>query len=101
MGEHNHQPQDPAGPRDAIRRILLNEWDPIGIRDTAECQDEYDRYIGGIYRLLARGATDLEIVDHLYQIESQQMLWPRPDKETLHPVAQSLRGLNLELRDAG
>ena len=37
---------------DGIRRILLNDWDPIGVADIAEAQDEYDSYVGKIYGML-------------------------------------------------
>ena len=29
-----------------IRRVLLMVWDPIGIRDESNAQDEYDGYWG-------------------------------------------------------
>lgn len=31
--------------QDAIAEILLREWDPIGVVDTPEAQDEYDSYV--------------------------------------------------------
>ncbi len=34
----------------AIRRILVDDWDPIGIQGAGP-EDEYDAYIGGLYRL--------------------------------------------------
>jgi hypothetical protein len=34
--------------RAAIRRILMSEWDPIGVNDTPEAADEYDGYIGPV-----------------------------------------------------
>ena len=40
----------------AIRRVLLDEWDPMGVRDDPERQDAYDGYALAIYGLLARGA---------------------------------------------
>ena len=29
-----------------LRRLLLVEWDPIGIADVPKAQDEYDSYVG-------------------------------------------------------
>jgi len=95
--KHNPEPHDPDI-RDMIRTVLMQDWDPIGIKNTAECYDEYDAYIGGVYRLLARGATDEQIVEHLDRIESQQMLWSRPDKKELYPVARKLLALGLQSR---
>ncbi len=34
--------------QESIRQVLLREWDPIGVRDVAEAQDEYDGYVGGV-----------------------------------------------------
>src|SRR5262245_66356729 len=36
----------------AIRRILLTEWDPIGVSHFPEDQDEYESYVGGGYKIL-------------------------------------------------
>ncbi len=83
---------------DAIHQILLKDWDPIGVQEWPETQDEYDSYIGGVYRLLAAGATEQQIVDHLDRIESQKMLLPRDDKSTLIPVARKLRALDVQIK---
>ena len=53
----------------AIRRVLLRDWDPIGVRDAPEAQDEYDGYVGGVYRLLAAGAAESDLAEHLTRIE--------------------------------
>ncbi len=53
--------------RIAIRRVFL-DWDPIGIRDEPNAQDEYDGYIGHAFELLATGATDREIEEYLLWI---------------------------------
>ena len=57
----------------AIREILLRAWDPIGVGDVAEAQDEYDTYIPGIYGRLIHRIPEQELFDHLWQIEAQQM----------------------------
>jgi hypothetical protein len=44
-----------------IRRILMGEWDPIGVSDTPEASDEYGLYIDGVYELLERGTSDATI----------------------------------------
>ena len=101
MASEHDEKQAAPDLHEAIRQVLMQEWDPIGIKDTPECHDEYNAYIGGIYRLLARGATEQQIVEHLDRIESQQMLLPREDKAGLTPVARKLRGLGLARREAG
>lgn len=39
----NKRPIDHDAMVNAIRRILLEKWDPIGIGDIDEAADEYDR----------------------------------------------------------
>ncbi len=41
----------------SIAEVLLRNWDPIGVRNVPQAQDEYDAYVGGVYRLIASGAT--------------------------------------------
>jgi hypothetical protein len=55
---------------EAIRKILLTDWAPIGA-DVPD--DEYDGYIGGIYGRMQRGATVEELAQHLDSIESDAM----------------------------
>ena len=81
----------------SIRKVLLHHWDPIGVRDEPEAQDEYDSYVGGVYRLLASGASEEQIVDYLWQIETVNMGLRRLGQDRLRPVAQRLRALDVRL----
>jgi len=83
--------------QELIRDILLRDWDPIGINDVPEAQDEYDSYVGGVYRLLASHSSADEIIDHLITIESQTMGLSPPGRERLRPVANRLLALNVSL----
>jgi hypothetical protein len=38
--------------RDRVRQVLMEHWDPIGVRNVPEACDEYDRYVGEIYVML-------------------------------------------------
>lgn len=49
-----------------IRYVLLGGWDPIGIRNEPNAQDEFDGYIGELYKLLRSNAPDTALVDYLY-----------------------------------
>jgi hypothetical protein len=51
----------------------MEEWDPIGVSDTAEAADEYDLYIGGVYGFLERGASAANISAYLRNIEVDRM----------------------------
>jgi hypothetical protein len=82
--------------QEAIRLVLLRDWDPIGVRDVSEAQDEYDGYVGGVYRLLVSGATLSELAEHLLQIERESMrLSPRPD--VLVDVSSRLKQIDITL----
>lgn len=56
-----------------IRRVLLNVWDPIGVRDEPNAQDEYDGYLGELYELLTSGASDEKIGEYLFWIAHNRM----------------------------
>ncbi len=92
----NHQARQARGIQEQIRQILLNDWDPIGIRDVPEAQDEYDSYVGGVYRLLADGAAAVEVAKHLARIEGEQMGLPSSADVRLS-VATKLCGLNVKI----
>jgi hypothetical protein len=62
---------------DAIRRILMSEWDPIscGVPD-----DEYDSYIPAIYNLMQSRVSIEELATLLQTFETQRMgLHARPE----------------------
>lgn len=86
---------DPTGRAsvpERIRRILLRVWDPICIRDVPAAQDEYDLYVGGVYRMLASRASAEDLAEHLLEIELRQMgLASRPgDLQRTLGVARQL-----------
>ncbi|HEY3331966.1 MAG TPA: hypothetical protein VGK19_18180 [Capsulimonadaceae bacterium] len=74
-----------------IRKILLEKWDPIGVRTEPMAQDEYDNYIGLIYTLLIGSASDSDIVEHIRKIETEKMGLPGQSDETLQNVVNALR----------
>lgn len=59
--------------RSEIRRVLMSKWDPIGVNDIPEAADEYDSYIGDVFDLLRRNATDDEISEYLIWVETERM----------------------------
>ncbi len=58
---------------EAIRDVLLHEWDPIGVSDEPDAQDEYDSYVGRIQGMLTRHEPRHAIVEHLWNIETHLM----------------------------
>ena len=49
-----------------IRQILLRHWDPVGVVDVPEAQDEYDGYISKIYGTLIRHEPRHKLVEDLW-----------------------------------
>lgn len=60
--------------RAVVRQILLDVWDPIGVRDVPEAQDEYDAYVGRVFAMLMeqRASAD-EISAWLYAVATEHM----------------------------
>ncbi|MCH8252377.1 MAG: hypothetical protein IID36_08005 [Planctomycetes bacterium] len=56
-----------------ISIVLFRDWDPIGVSDMGAPSDEYDSYIGGVYRLVTGGAEPIELARHLLRIETETL----------------------------
>lgn len=56
-----------------IKRVLLNDWDPIGIQDIPDAATEYDGYAPGIYQLLEESRSVEDIYAHLRWIVEDRM----------------------------
>lgn len=74
---------------DRIHSLLMNDWDPIGVRDVPEAQDEYDAYVSEIYRLLSRRCTATELFEYLWWAETEHM-GLRGDRQRTGSVADRL-----------
>jgi hypothetical protein len=85
----------------AIAQVLLRNWDPIGIKDEPRAQDEYDAYVGGVYRLIASGASARQIAEHLAKLEADQLGFADTDPKMLIQVAEKLLRLNVRLESGG
>jgi hypothetical protein len=89
---------EPAGQawltaQNQMREILNRDWDPIGVADIVA--DEYDMYIGEIYSLLAKCASENEIAEYLLWVEVRRMgLTGTPIGQRLS-AAKHLRELQL------
>ena len=81
--------------RSQIRTVLLNVWDPIGIHNEPNSQDEYDGYVGEIYALLIRAATDQEITDRLLNIVQDTMGLDTAKAEDMRSTVRALREIRM------
>jgi hypothetical protein len=64
------RPRDWKADVDAIRPILMNEWDPIGC---GVPDDEYDSYIPVIYHFMQSRVSVETLAAHLEAIETKRM----------------------------
>jgi hypothetical protein len=79
---------------DAIHRILLYEWDPIGVADAPEAHDEYDSYVGQVYVLLIHHEPRHGVFDYLWWAETKHM-GLRGSRQRTDGIVQRL----IDLRD--
>jgi hypothetical protein len=71
----------------SVRKILLEVWDPVGIRpfvktDYESIQDEYDRYIVKIENIINRNGSLEEVEAFLLQAEKEQVPSIQPSNRT-------------------
>ncbi|WP_332701573.1 hypothetical protein [Devosia sp.] len=57
----------------AMRALLMQHWDPIGIRDVEQCYDEYDSYIPSILSLIDADIGIDELAQFLDKVVSERM----------------------------
>ena len=58
---------------ETIRQVLLKDWDPIGVRDIPEAQDEYDSYVSTIFKMLTSRKPRQEVFEYLWWLETEHM----------------------------
>ena len=62
-----------------VRRLLMDDWDPIGVAQIPEAVDEYDAYVGVVGRMLHEGAAAEELESYLRGVREDHMgLGPSP-----------------------
>jgi hypothetical protein len=83
----------------AIRDILLRDWDPIGVADVPEAQDEYDGYVEPVYGLLAQGSSANEIATYLATVQRDAMEIAGSAKDSME-VAARLKRIDIAVRPA-
>lgn len=56
-----------------VKNVLLLEWDPIGIRDCPEAEDEYDSYVPRVSLMLRERKTAEELYAYLRWLEVERI----------------------------
>lgn len=74
-----------------IRQVLLDVWDPIGVKEEPCAQDEYDGYIGRVYELLADHASDAELTEYLYWAVHEHIGLDRATRPDMTETVDALR----------
>jgi hypothetical protein len=83
--------------QDAIRKVFLRDWDPIGINAQSDLDDEYDMYIGRVFGIITTTRSEDALIDYLAWVEHERMGFQTPPREKLLPIAQKLLALNVEV----
>ncbi len=78
-----------------MRHVLLEVWDPIGIKDEPNAQDEYDGYIGKLYDLLVSHADDSRISDYLYWAVHDNMGLDAASRSDMQITVEALKKIPL------
>ena len=69
-----------ASAYEAIDRLLWREWDPIGVNDLWEAQNEYQAYLPSFWALLTKGETEDVLVAYLRQVEIERIMFETSDE---------------------
>lgn len=56
-----------------VKKILIDEWDPIGVGDIPEAHDEYDAYVPEVCSMLVSKKSKNEIFEYLWRLETEHM----------------------------
>ena len=83
--------------QDAIRQILFHDWDPIGISDQGFPDDEYDGYIGAVYKMLYENRSEEAIANFLDRTERNDIGVVPTSVERLIPVARKLLSIDVKI----
>jgi hypothetical protein len=82
--------------QDAIRQILYRDWDPIGVCGAAP-EDEYDSYIGGVYRILASSRSEEALIQFLAGAVEDLIGSRESEPDRMRVVARRLLALDVRL----
>ena len=78
-----------------IRRVLLQVWDPIGVKNAPDAQDEYDSYVGNLYEFLVEGSSDSEIAKYLDSVAVEGMGFSTSPVSVTNETVRALRAIPL------
>ncbi|HEY1732730.1 MAG TPA: hypothetical protein VGG15_13325 [Terriglobales bacterium] len=84
--------------RGEIRRVLIEVWDPIGVKDEPNAQDEYDCCLAALYEFLLTAASDETIEKYLRRTVTDHM-GLNADQAAITETIKALRQIPLPRTD--
>lgn len=78
-----------------VKNILMNDWDPIGIKNNPNAKAEYDQYALRIVGMLYNGTTQDKLADYLENIATED-LGLLSNKTLSMDISKKLLALKLE-----
>ncbi|MGS0704944.1 hypothetical protein ACVBEE_00005 [Acinetobacter sp. ANC 3781] len=79
----------------AIHKILLKEWDPLGIRSIPLMRDEYEDYLPKLFMMICDKADESEIFEYLWRVENK-IMEKRGNRQHTLRIASLLKDLQLK-----
>ena len=80
-----------------IEHALLERWDPLSVASAPGEHAEYHAYAHELYNLLARGASDTQIVRFLHGAEVGTLGHPEQASRVLAPLMAELRTIERQM----
>lgn len=77
-----------------IRHVLVNVWNPIGLKDAFNLEHEYDCCVGPVATLLLSSASDDEIAEYLWR-HGTEHIGLGLQKQEMYATVAALRKIDL------
>ncbi|MFJ3455723.1 hypothetical protein ACIPMZ_01965 [Scandinavium goeteborgense] len=81
--------------QETIKSILLKEWDPIGINEFDEANDEYDAYVVPLCHMVAEKKSTVEFYTFLRSVIESMGL--DGDEQAEQAIAEKLASLSVDV----
>ena len=88
---------DRSAAEERIEHALLERWDPLSVAGAPGEHAEYHSYAHELYNLLARGASDTQIVRFLHGAEVGALGHPELASRDLAPLMAELRMIERQM----
>ena len=82
---------------EGIYIVLLNDWDPLGVSQIPEAQDEYNPYLPRIFHMVLEHADASKIAEYLQFVFNEQMGFGSSTIEKHMAVAEKIVHLGKEI----